>query len=92
MDTLIASRNGDGKSILRSDLKRCEPQMIKVTLYNSLPSNTWALAYRVPWTDVIGFMAGIKTRERAKRAVDHLSRVLGAPVECGNAFHDLESK
>ena len=55
--------------------------MIKVTLYNSLPSDTWAFAYRVPWSDVIGLVAGLKTRDTAQRAVDYVGEQLGAPVE-----------
>ncbi len=56
--------------------------MIKVTLYNSLPSDTWAFAYRVPWHEnVVGLVAGLKTREGATTAVDYISRELAAPVE-----------
>lgn len=56
--------------------------MIKVTLYNSLPSNTWAFACIVPWHEnVIGLVAGLKSRETAQTAVDYIGRELGAPVE-----------
>ena len=55
--------------------------MIRVTLYNSLPSDTWAFAYRVPWSDVIGLVAGLKTRDNAQRAVDYVGEQLGAPIE-----------
>ena len=55
--------------------------MIRVTLYNSLPSDTWAFAYRVPWSDVIGLVAGLKTQENAQRAIDYVGEQLGAPVE-----------
>ena len=55
--------------------------MIKVTLYNSLPSDTWAFAYRVPWSDVIGLVAGLKTWETAQTAVNYISKELGAPIE-----------
>ena len=55
--------------------------MIRVNLYHVLPSDTWAFAYRVPWTDVIGLMAGIKTRERAQTAVNYISKELDAPIE-----------
>ena len=56
--------------------------MIKVTLYNSLPSDTWAFAYRVPWQEnVVGLVAGLKTRATAQTAVDYIGRELGAPVE-----------
>ena len=55
--------------------------MIRVTLYNSLPSDTWAFAYRVPWSDVIGLVAGLKTRETAQTAVNYISKELDAPIE-----------
>ena len=55
--------------------------MIKVTLYNSLPSDTWAFAYRVPWTDVIGLVAGLKTRGTAEQAVSYIGEQLAAPIE-----------
>ena len=56
--------------------------MIRVTLYNSLPSDTWAFAYRVPWHEnVVGLVAGLKTRDNAQRAVDYIGRELDAPVE-----------
>lgn len=55
--------------------------MIRVTLYNSLPSDTWAFAYRVPWSDVIGLVAGLKTRDNAQRAVDYVGEQLGAQIE-----------
>ena len=55
--------------------------MIRVTLYNSLPSDTWAFAYRVPWSDVIGLVAGLKTRVTAEQAVSYIGEKLAAPVE-----------
>ena len=55
--------------------------MIRVNLYHVMPSDTWAFAYRVPWTDVIGLVAGLKTRATAQTAVDYIGRELGAPVE-----------
>lgn len=56
--------------------------MIRVTLYNSLPSDTWAFAYRVPeHPNVVGLVAGLKTREHAEWSVDYVGRELGAPVE-----------
>ncbi len=56
--------------------------MIKVTLYNSLPSDTWAFAYRVPWHEnIVGLVAGLKTRANAQSAVDYLSRELDTPAE-----------
>ena len=55
--------------------------MIRVNLYHCMPSDTWAFAYRVPWTDVIGLVAGLKTRDTAQQAVDYIGKSLGAPVE-----------
>lgn len=55
--------------------------MICVNLYHCLPSDTWAFAYRVPWTDVIGLVAGLKTRETAQTAVNYISKELDAPIE-----------
>ena len=56
--------------------------MIKVTLYNSLPSDTWAFAYRVPWQEnVVGLVAGLKTRGTAEQAVSYIGQQLAAPIE-----------
>ncbi len=56
--------------------------MMKVCLYNVLPSDTWAFAYKVPWQkDVIGLVAGLKTRDNAQRAVDYIASELAAPIE-----------
>jgi len=56
--------------------------MIQVRLYNILPSDTWAFAYVVPWQqNVVGLVAGLKTRENAQRAVDYIGKELDAPVE-----------
>lgn len=56
--------------------------MIRITLYNSLPSDTWAFAYRVPWQEnVVGLVAGLKTRERATDAVKYISEQLETPAE-----------
>ena len=56
--------------------------MIKVNLYHILPSDTWAFAYRVPWHEnIVGLVAGLKTRDNAQHAVNYLSQELDAPVE-----------
>ena len=55
--------------------------MIKVNLYHCATSDTWAFAYRVPWSDVIGLVAGLKTRDTAQQAVGYIGEQLGAPVE-----------
>ena len=56
--------------------------MIRVTLYNSLPSDTWAFAYRVPWQEnVVGLVAGLRTRATAQTAVNYISKELDAPIE-----------
>ena len=55
--------------------------MIRINLYHVLPSDTWAFAYRVPWSDVIGLVAGLKTQENAQHAVDYVGEQLGAPIE-----------
>ena len=56
--------------------------MIRVNLYHVFPSDTWAFAYQVPWqANVVGLVAGLKTRENAQRAVDYIGKELDAPVE-----------
>ena len=56
--------------------------MIRVNLYHVMPSDTWAFAYRVPWHEnIVGLVAGLKTRERAKDAVSYISEQLAAPVQ-----------
>ena len=56
--------------------------MIRVHLRNVLPSDTWAFAYVVPWhPDVIGLVAGLRTRETAQTAISYIGRELDAPIE-----------
>ena len=56
--------------------------MIRVNLYHVLPSDTWAFAYRVPWHEnVVGLVAGLKTRATAQTAVNYIGKSLGAPIE-----------
>jgi hypothetical protein len=51
--------------------------MIRINLYHVLPSDTWAFAYCVPsHKDVIGLVAGLKTRENAQSAALFLSQKL----------------
>ena len=56
--------------------------MIRVHLRNVLPSDTWAFAYIVPWREnIIGLVAGLKSRETAQTAVNYISKELDAPIE-----------
>ncbi len=51
--------------------------MIRVQLYRVMPSDTWAFAYRVPWhPDVVGLVAGLKTREHAQQSALYVSQQL----------------
>ncbi len=56
--------------------------MIRVNLYHILSSDTWAFAYRVPWhPDVVGLVAGLKTREHAQQSALYVSQQLELQLE-----------
>jgi len=56
--------------------------MMTVNLYHVLPSDTYAFAYRIPeHPNIVGLVAGIKTRERAQQSALYLSQKLEMQLE-----------